>query len=281
MIRILNRQSCFTNEGGNAPNCHPTSPFVVKSETTEASTGRSRGNIVGRKRSSRRFTLIELLVVIAIIAILAAMLLPALRGARKAALRTGCMSNLRQLSTAVITYAGDNKGTVPPFRMTRNQLYEPWTAEIAYFYPTGEPVSLAFLYDQDYLNTPEVFYCPDPDTPFRNRSPDSYHSPWGSELGAIDGSTAHIRAGYMYNPYRNSSTGRNTMLHQFSTDNVLIMDLLNRPRAIPHRMTWNIAHADGSVSGVMSNSVTGFLQNVGRVDRDWSRFAPRRDGLAE
>ncbi len=54
------------------------------------------------------FTLIELLVVIAIIAILAAILFPVFAQAREAAKTTGSISNLRQISLAMVMYHGDN-----------------------------------------------------------------------------------------------------------------------------------------------------------------------------
>jgi len=67
---------------------------------------RTRGHL-------RAFTLIELLVVIAIIAILAALLLPALTGAKEQGRRAACKSSMRQLMLGVLMYADDNEDFLP------------------------------------------------------------------------------------------------------------------------------------------------------------------------
>lgn len=65
----------------------------------------TRGCAVKTSGTRLGFTLVELLVVIAIIAMLVSILLPALKGSREAARQTVCLSNVRQIMTAMNNYA--------------------------------------------------------------------------------------------------------------------------------------------------------------------------------
>ena len=69
-----------------------------------------------KTKRNKAFTLIELLVVIAIIGILASMLLPTLAKAKKKANRIKCLANLKQVNTALISFAGDHESM--PWHMT-------------------------------------------------------------------------------------------------------------------------------------------------------------------
>src|ERR1051326_3253761 len=72
------------------------------------------GHIAGVRNGGSGFTLIELLVVAAIIAVLAAMLLPALRGAKEKGLQIRCVNNVRQLTVALLVYTCDYEGYIQP-----------------------------------------------------------------------------------------------------------------------------------------------------------------------
>jgi prepilin-type N-terminal cleavage/methylation domain-containing protein/prepilin-type processing-associated H-X9-DG protein len=88
-----------------------------------------------RARTLRAFTLIELLVVVAIIAILAGIALPVFSQARESARRTSCLSNQKQLASAVMLYAQDWDESVVPWLSRRAYVGQPsiqrlWTGHL-------------------------------------------------------------------------------------------------------------------------------------------------------
>ena len=98
------------------------------------------------------FTLIELLVVIAIIAILAAILFPVFARARAKALQTTCLSNMKQITLALLMYASDYNETLP-FLYTAGGAWagQPlWELNMAPYIP----------FRKDINSEPQLMRCP-------------------------------------------------------------------------------------------------------------------------
>ncbi len=72
-------------------------------------------NFLLRSGARGGLTLVETLAVFALIILLVALLVPFAQRARASALSAACVSNLRQVSQALLAYAADNGGTFPPF----------------------------------------------------------------------------------------------------------------------------------------------------------------------
>jgi type II secretory pathway pseudopilin PulG len=111
----------------------------------------------------RAFSLLELLVVIGIIIALAGLLLPVFSHVREEAKRVQCVSNLRQLTTAWLAYAGDNQrhlcSSAPgPFNN--------WIGPLVY---DVDRIERGVLWP--YLKDERVYRCPsDESSPAANRS---------------------------------------------------------------------------------------------------------------
>jgi prepilin-type N-terminal cleavage/methylation domain-containing protein/prepilin-type processing-associated H-X9-DG protein len=78
------------------------------------------------RRASGAFTLIELLIVVAIIGMLVALTAPAIENARERAESTKCLTNLRNIGVAVLSYVADNDNRFPIIETDpSNPVYDP------------------------------------------------------------------------------------------------------------------------------------------------------------
>lgn len=149
---------------------------------------RAAGDSIARAtwhRALRAFTLVELLVVIGIIALLLAVLLPAINMAREHAATTACLSNLRQIGQAILSYAGDNKDAIIPADLRGDDFSDPnirlgnWATILV----AGRYLSAPDQTGQPTPRGPSVLRCPKGED-FNGFEVGAYEAPRDSPLQA-------------------------------------------------------------------------------------------------
>ena len=155
----------------------------------------------------RAFTLVELLVVVGIVAILAALLLPAMKGARRQARTVQCLAHVRQLAAGAHQYVVDNKG-----RWVEG-IYRPWDEDYGtlwienHLFPRrrrGEQSGIMFC--PEATEPPQPFYGSHY-PPGLHMYPGTWLRPWGQpDVPSYD----PVAMGGA--PFRGSSYGMNAWL---------------------------------------------------------------------
>jgi prepilin-type N-terminal cleavage/methylation domain-containing protein len=219
-----------------------------------------------RRFIRRGFTLIELLVVIAIIAILAAILFPVFARARESARRSGCQSNMKQVTTAMLMYAQDYDETFP--------------------FQDGDPCDYAkskkacwINATMPYVKNKQVWYCPSADKwpPMPNQDSDSNY--WfnghanGKAIAAIPLPAESIL--FMEWAHRTTCTGRRPY-EKDKCPPAVQGQSGTCPDTWHKDSTWGNNHTSGdpNVKGANYPYVDGHVKfrPISQVMRDWVNY---------
>lgn len=229
-----------------------------------------------RTASKVAFTLIELLVVIAIVAVLAALLMPALKGAKEKAKAVQCMGQLRQIGTAVTLYADENNGHTPNSQDASSNNPGAFTGmDHGYIFYR---MNLDLLFEGGCLprtvGSARVLYCPSvpPSEPGGSHYLAPSDSPGDvlSVIAAGSYSTGWQMLGYIMRnksasvsvpvpPYSYSLADQGAAHTAFLSDWYVVPPWYSVSSQPTHGAGWNVWYLDGSVRVVPKNALPPVL----------------------
>ncbi|MCC7518611.1 MAG: prepilin-type N-terminal cleavage/methylation domain-containing protein [Verrucomicrobiae bacterium] len=194
------------------------------------------------------FTLIELLVVIAILAILAALLLPSLKNAREQAKSLQCVNNLRNLAQALLIYAGESDGKLPPPTDT-NAPVAYWSYKLR---STYGPAVMKYIWDVKEI-TPALICAKNPhnfnlggyNTLYSYNSTIQYYS----RIDTVQNSAGLILA-------MDAGPGQLPGRPQLYCFAKTLGDVSSAQQALYHFGKINVVYADGHAARIPSNDMT-------------------------
>ena len=216
-------------------------------------------------KKTRGFTLIELLVVIAIIAILAAMLLPALQTARERGRRGSCISNLKQIGTALMQYAQDNREKMPSGACrTSSTVSDPKNVYLDADFESADGAINGFnvLVGHEYLSDYAVYTCPSSTATTSTAGTD------GEGTLSVSGDNCNLSYGYIPGYIAGNNGSESAIAADFDGNNC-------GTAKTSHTNYGNILFADGSSRGFngqdwFTRANTGFILE----DADTDEYIP-------
>lgn len=238
-------------------------------------------NTFRRQHASRRgFTLIDVMVSMVVIAVLIGIMLPSFAKVKETTQRVVCSSNVRQLGLGITMFSDDNDGFLPqttfvnlrygriPAETTRLRIGSNSAFSARVRGSDSENIGiwdgLGRLYEEEYLETRGIFYCPSHEG---DHGLENQHEKWNATDGDITGNYQ----------YRGEGANGNRRLFQIVPRRTsIVSDSIRSERDLNHESGMNVLRADLAVFWFsdLDDSVRLLLRSTTNdsTDQLWNRL---------